>query len=758
MRRAGATLALVLGAFCSEARADSPPATPAPAQPSPKRAVPDYDGRGPEPTQPGDVAVWIPRVVLSPLYVVSEYVIRWPLSVAIPAAERADLPRKIYDFFTFGPEHKAGFAPVGFYDFGFNPSVGVYAFWNDAGFKGNDWHVHVEAWPTDWLGGSLTDHIQIDARHAVTFRIEGIRRPDHVYYGMGPDTAQSNQSRFGEDRLEGGAVYQWRFVRGSFLETGAGLRAVSLYDGHYGSDPSLTAEAATGAFRIPPGFGVGYAEEYNRALLVLDSRRPWPEPGSGVRADFRVEQGNDFRQSPASGWLRYGAGAGGYLDLNGRGRVVRLGVQALFADPLGDRPVPFTELPSLGGDAPMRGYHPGRLVGPSAATAAGGYTWPIGPWLAGTIEAAVGNVFGEHLQGFRPGRLRFSGDIGISAGLSEYPVALVVGVGSDTFEQGGSIRLPSGQRLREPRILVRDRRRPPGPLRRTPCASTHEHGHLSRASQRIRDGTRRAKERVVASLFDVRPGEARGTVTGFAALLLLVIGAHTTLETARDALLLTGPGPRALGFVYMAIAAGTVPAAALVARAGERYGQRRALAGTLAVAVAGPIFLFLVPAGPAAAISTYILSGILGSIPIPQFWMLVGTVLTVAQGRRLFGLISTGGILGESSGPRQRARRWRSFPSRPCCSSRRSRSPPPSGRSVCSTSSSVPWSPNRPAAPRSRPRCRGSGSSPIWRGWRSSSFCRPRRSWRWTTSSSRPSCAACRALGSDPSSLITTSR
>ena len=151
-------------------------------------------------------------------------------------------------------------------------------------------------------------------------------------------------------------------------------------------------------------------------------------------------------------------------------------------------------------------------------------------------------------------------------------------------------------------------------------------------------------------LFDVRAGEGRGSL-GFAALLLLIIAAHTVLETARDALLLTGPGPRALGVVYMAIAAGTVPGTALAARIGERFGQRRALGAILVVAVVGPLLLFLVPTNPAMAMATYVLSGILGSIVVPQFWTLAGTVLTVAQGRRLFGLISAAGIVGGVLGP-----------------------------------------------------------------------------------------------------------
>src|SRR5271166_4306102 len=97
-------------------------------------------------------------------------------------------------------------------------------------------------------------------------------------------------------------------------------------------------------------------------------------------------------------------------------------------------------------------------------------------------------------------------------------------------------------------------------------------------------------------LFDVREGEAGGGLVGLTAVLLLVIAAHTVLETARDALLLTGPGPRALGLVYMVIAVGSVPGAALAVRAGERFGQRRALGATLGVAVLGPLLLFLLPA------------------------------------------------------------------------------------------------------------------------------------------------------------------
>lgn len=413
-----------------------------------KKPIPDYDGRRPAPATGGDVALWVPRILLSPLYFVSEYVIRLPLSVVIPAAERVELPRKLYDFFAFGPDHKAGIAPVGFLDFGFNPSVGIYAFWNDAGFSGDDWHIHAEAWPGNWIGVSLTDRIRLDSRRKVQFRVEGLQRPDHVFYGLGPDTQQSSQSRYGEDRVDAAALYEWRFWRSSRIQTSAGLRAVQVYDGHYGLDPSLEQEAATGAFAIPYGFRAPYTAEINRLLVGIDTRQPssdstagkGPESGSGVRIEATAEQGSDVRASPASGWVRYRASAGTYVDLNQNGRVLALIITTLFADPLGTRPVPFTELATLGGDSPMRGYFPGRLVGRSALVASMHYVWPIAPWLGGNIESAAGNVFDEHLQGFRVRRLRFSGDVGLSsARVRDYPIEALFGLGSETFEHGGRI-------------------------------------------------------------------------------------------------------------------------------------------------------------------------------------------------------------------------------------------------------------------------------------------------------------------------------
>lgn len=452
-RLAGPCLgALLLAVAIAEPAAADDAPVPSEAGPtSPKRVVPDYDGRGGPGGAPA--VLWVPRILLSPAYLVSEYLLREPLSVAVPAAERADLPRKIYDFFTFGPDHKAGFLPVAFVEFNFNPSVGVYAFWDDAGFAGDHLHAHVEAWPDEWLAASLVQRIDIGPRRSLQLRVAGLRRPDKVFYGLGPSSLQSSQSRYGLQRVEGSAAYEWRYWRSSRIETTVAVRDVSTYDGHYGSDPSLTREAAAGGFPVPPGFGREYTAETNQVVASIDSRGAVAHPTSGVSLEAGAEQGSDVRNPQGVSWIRYGATVGSYVDVNGYGRVLALTASASFVDPLGGQPVPFTELVYLGGDHAMPGYFDGRMRDRSAATATARYAWPIGPWLDGHLQLDVGNVFGPHLNGMDPGLLRVSGAFGLTlvsskdAPFEQAPLELVVALGTETFEHGAqpdSVRIMLG--------------------------------------------------------------------------------------------------------------------------------------------------------------------------------------------------------------------------------------------------------------------------------------------------------------------------
>ncbi len=145
--------------------------------------------------------------------------------------------------------------------------------------------------------------------------------------------------------------------------------------------------------------------------------------------------------------------------------------------------------------------------------------------------------------------------------------------------------------------------------------------------------------------WDVREGEGRITVLAFS-VLLLVISAHTVLETARDALLMTKIPPRSLGIVYIVVAALALPIARLTTASVRTLGARQTLAGTVFIAALSATGLFLLPTSRASVILIYVVSALLISVLIPLFWTLVARWFTVGQGRRLLGLIAAAGVLG----------------------------------------------------------------------------------------------------------------
>ena len=404
------------------------------------RPLPDYDGREPPPTTPGDVLLWVPRVIFFPVYVVAEYVIRAPLGFLISEAERHEVPRWLYDFFTFGSEHQAGIVPTAYADFDFYPSVGLYGFWNDAFTPHHDMRLRAAFGGGQWLVTSFSDRYQFGPERRDRVAIEGtvLRRPDYTYFGLGPDTRQSHLTRYGATLLEARAMTDVRPWRESRLHAQLTLRRTRFFRGGYDEDTTLDEAIGTGELPLPPGYVEGYSAALGQISASLDTRLPRPEPGSGVRVAGDLVTGSLL--GLGGGFVRYGATLGGFWDVNGRRRVLALAIAARFIEPVGGVTIPFTELVTLGGPEPMKGLYPGRLYDRSALVAGLAYRWPIWIWLDGLMRFEFGNVFGEHLEGFRLGRLRASGALGVeSNGEPDTAFQLQVGAGSETFESGGTI-------------------------------------------------------------------------------------------------------------------------------------------------------------------------------------------------------------------------------------------------------------------------------------------------------------------------------
>ena len=414
-----------------------PPAPP--GGESPKRDVPDYDGRGDEPTTAGDIALWIPRVLLSPLYFVSEYVIRRPIGWLITTAEQKKWPSAIQNFFTFGPDKTAGVVPTFFLDLGFRPSIGFYAFWDDLLGPQNHLRMHFSTFGPDWLQGAVADKITLGKDSFFDLRLEGVHRPDFIFHGLGPRTLNSDRTRFGVDRVQVRPVFEAFWWKGSRITAEGGVRYVDFRDDACCGNPSLETRIQDGSIAAPPGYNDGYTSVFERVELTVDSRDPRPANQTGLRLELEVEQGSNVRRA-RDNWVRYGGSVGGFLDVHNN-RTISLSVTTLFVDPISQNAtIPFTEQVVLGGSGPMRGFLYGRLVDRSAAVATLKYRWPIWFFLDGAIQGALGNVFGPQLEDFKPNLLRVTANVGVeTVGTADHTFEILVGFGTETIDQGANV-------------------------------------------------------------------------------------------------------------------------------------------------------------------------------------------------------------------------------------------------------------------------------------------------------------------------------
>lgn len=437
-----------MSAHAAEPAPKSEPARDeAKSEPPPKREAPNYDGRGGPPEPASRKLLWVPRVVLFPAYVVSEYVVRRPLAAGITYAEKSGWPAAISDFLALNEKHPIGVVPFILVEFGFQPSFGLYAYWDDVGFKGHQLRLRGSMWDFSWLSGTATERFIFDDRLEISLTTTLTRRPDYAFYGVGPDVRETNKVRYSGDTAFARFQSTLQFDGRDLFEVTAGYRGASY--GHTTWDdgdreesdfqPSLDDAVAAGELPEPAGFRDGFRAPFAGARLVLDSRRD-SRRTSGVRFDSSVEQSVDLANAPSSGWIRYGGTLSGFIDLNEGGRMLSLALTAILVDPVGDRPIPFTQLAGLGGGRTFAGVRSGRLYDRSAVVTTMRYSWPIWLSLSGSLQAGLGNVFGEHFDGFRLGRARISTALGLETSRNRDSVfQALVGFGTETIESGAAL-------------------------------------------------------------------------------------------------------------------------------------------------------------------------------------------------------------------------------------------------------------------------------------------------------------------------------
>lgn len=414
-----------------------------------KRPIQDYGGLQRD-TGGGDAVAWVPRIVLYPLWLTSEYVVRRPMGALVKVAERDQWSQSLVDFFTFGERKQISVVPSALLDFGLKPSVGFNLEWKYFLAEKNTMQLHFGTWGPDWIAARATSRYAVNDRETFGVELSYVRRKDNLFYGMGSSSVSGDEARFQSNAAEAKLTYEQKFWRASRFNAQVGARALEFDRGTCCEAPSVSQAIARGRFAAPPGFGDDYTALFQGVSLVLDTRRERPASGGGMRVELHGDavfspdwRSNNLRRT----WLRYGAFAGGAVDIGGSGRIVSLGVAVEFAEPLLGQ-IPFTDQVSLGGDRQMRGYLANRLIDGSSAVATAAYSWPVWVYLDGVAFVDVGNVFGNHLAGVSAELLRVSAGMGLrSNGDRDSSFELLVAGGTDTIDQGlapSSFRLVLG--------------------------------------------------------------------------------------------------------------------------------------------------------------------------------------------------------------------------------------------------------------------------------------------------------------------------
>ncbi len=149
----------------------------------------------------------------------------------------------------------------------------------------------------------------------------------------------------------------------------------------------------------------------------------------------------------------------------------------------------------------------------------------------------------------------------------------------------------------------------------------------------------------------IRPEERRGAAAAFATNFG-ILAAHTLLETARDALFLSRLPARQLPFVYLIIAAVAV-GISQVRIDSRRFSGRGLGLPVLLMGCASVTFLFWLVGSwrsPVGLYALYVWTGLVGSLAVLQFWLVLGDLYTVSQAKRVYSVVGTGSLLGAAGG------------------------------------------------------------------------------------------------------------
>jgi hypothetical protein len=376
--------------------------------------------------------------VLFPVHAVAEYGLRRPIIAGITGAEKHYLFTRAERVFTWW-HGRAGFFPMFRFDLGLRPAVGFQTFVHGLGHPDNETTASASFWTERLLLVQLADEARVfrDGSGTLGLRASYLRRPDGVFYGIGSNTRTADRAYFFFRRMEVATGLLGRLSGLNRVGVDLALRRLRFEASGVSHPDIVTRYGAPDQPPLPPGFGAGYALLTPRLSAVVDSRRPADEDyrGSGVRLEADASYAVDLART-STAFFTWGAEGAALWDFTGYNHELGARLNLRFVENLGRDPVPFTELPSLGGLELMRGFLAGRFLGASTLEATVQYRYPIWSFADAELFSSVGNAFDGHLRGFAVKRLFLSWGLALRTKLSrETSFGLTVAFGSNRFDE-----------------------------------------------------------------------------------------------------------------------------------------------------------------------------------------------------------------------------------------------------------------------------------------------------------------------------------
>jgi len=381
-------------------------------KPEPESPEPRADrARGyvePRSTEPEDVALFVPRLVLTvPRYALK--VVFFPILGTIAFLDRHAVIEHVEDFL-YNDARTAGVVPVLSADTFFGPTFGVRAFHDD--FGGHRERASVEA----RFGGRYEQAYQIEFRGdrvgGSRLWLESLarfeREPQLLFQGIGHPPELSSGRRL-DPR---GAAVASRFREQRFLSLlrlgyTAGRQGslakfgfTAIYNQRSFGAAADAADPATESVydtsRLP-GYAEGFSTVEMDVSLVVDTRDAAGATSSGIYFEVFAGGVPPLREY---GFWHHGLEATGYVNLYAKTRVLiaRLtleGVEGPWAR------IPFSELPRMGGPHRLRGYPLDRFRDEKLALATLEYRYPVHQYVAGALHVDVGRVAKDYENLFR---------------------------------------------------------------------------------------------------------------------------------------------------------------------------------------------------------------------------------------------------------------------------------------------------------------------------------------------------------------------